>query len=133
VVINAKTHKELDCTYSCAGLGRLEDGAGCPWRWHTAAGSPDLAENGRPGSVSNAGCTGGTRALRGTYLGARDGEMGTTTRSSCGACSMVEGGGAAARRCPELRQRQRLLGLGFREARGGGYGFDGIKGTGAAP
>jgi hypothetical protein len=41
-----------------------------------AADSPDLAENSRPGSVSRIGCTGRTRALRGTHLGARVGETG---------------------------------------------------------
>jgi hypothetical protein len=45
-------------------------------RRRTAASSPDLAENGRPCTVLSAGCTGRTRALRGTHLRARVGKAG---------------------------------------------------------
>jgi hypothetical protein len=45
-------------------------------RRRTAAGLPDLAENGRPCTVLSAGCTGRTQALRGTHLRARVGEAG---------------------------------------------------------
>jgi hypothetical protein len=57
------------------------------------ADSPDLAENDRPGSVSHAGCTGRTRALRGTHLGARVGETGDDE----GRTAAARGHGASAR------------------------------------
>jgi hypothetical protein len=58
-----------------------------------AADSPDLAENGLPGSVSSAGCMGRTRALWGTHLGARVGETGAGE----GRTAAVQGRGASAR------------------------------------
>jgi hypothetical protein len=58
-----------------------------------AADSPDLAKNGRPGSVSSAGCTRRTRTLRGMHLGARVGETGAEEGCTAAAC----GHGALAR------------------------------------
>jgi hypothetical protein len=56
-------------------------------RW-AAVDSSNLAENGRPGSVSSMGCTGRTRVLWGTHLGAWVGETWTgagCTAAVCGA------------------------------------------------
>jgi hypothetical protein len=59
-------------TRDWGGMGAGGDGS----RRRAAADLPDLAENGRPGSVSRAGYIGRTRVLRGTNLGARLGEIG---------------------------------------------------------
>jgi hypothetical protein len=56
-------------------VAALDAGSDGKWR-RAVADSPDLAENGSPGSVSRAGSTGRMRALRGTHLGARVGGMG---------------------------------------------------------
>jgi hypothetical protein len=64
-------------------------------RRRVAADSPNLAINGRPGSVSRAECMGRTRALRGTHLGARvDG-----TGAGEGRTAAARGRGASARNC----------------------------------
>jgi hypothetical protein len=60
------------CGGTGSGAGASSDGT---WP-RAAADSSDFAENGRPGSVSCAGCTGRTQALRGMHLEARFGGTG---------------------------------------------------------
>jgi hypothetical protein len=110
-------------------------------RRRTAAGLPDLAENGRPCTVLSAGCTGRTQVLQGTHLrvqvgeaGAGEGRTAATVRNRGRRKAGKRGrrgrrgsslqGGALAAACGGSGTARRRLRLRW-QPRGGGEGFKG--------